>query len=63
MAVKANSAPLFQVSQEANVPLRTKSTEGSVATLSEALGELSRQIASAVRAIEDRKEVLVKDTR
>lgn len=40
-------------------PLRTKSVEGTVATLSEALGVLSREIADAVRVIEHRQELLV----
>lgn len=37
-------------------PARTKSTEASVAALSEALGALSREIADAVRAIEGTKQ-------
>jgi len=39
-------------------PLRTKSTELSVAALSEALGALSREIAAAVRSIEGRKQAI-----
>jgi uncharacterized lipoprotein YmbA len=41
-------------------PARTTSVDGAVATLSEALGNLSREIAAAVRSVGDRKEASVK---
>jgi uncharacterized protein len=44
-------------------PARTKSTEAFVAALSEALGEFSREIADAVRAIDGTTQPLVKDAR
>jgi uncharacterized lipoprotein YmbA len=42
---------------------RTKSAEAVVAAHSEALGEFSREIAGAVRAIEDTRQPIVKDSR
>jgi uncharacterized lipoprotein YmbA len=44
-------------------PARTKSTEAFVAALSEALGEFSREIADAVRAIDGTRQPLVNETR
>ena len=42
---------------------KTKSTEASVAALSEALGDLSREIADAVSTIDGTRRPLVKETR
>jgi uncharacterized protein len=44
-------------------PAKTKSTEAVVAALGEALGEFSREIADAVRAIDGTRQPVVKDGR
>ena len=44
-------------------PAKTKSTEAFVAALGEALGDFSREIADAVRAIDGTKQPVVKDSR